>query len=310
MDLITDQPVLSPFPPDPRRALHNLELHVAHACNLTCEGCAHFSNGGHRGLISLEEAAATMDAWKERLKPAQFTLLGGEPTLNPRLADVIHLARKCWPDAQITLVTNGFFLDRHPDLPMALQDVNAQVTWTIHDHGSDYLPHVQRIKAIWDEWLRDHRFTVRIEDSALRWTRRHRGAGPDVLPYENGNPRASWKKCACRTCRQLFRGKLWKCSSIAYLQLQKERYPELSASWNPYLAYEPLESDCTDEELDRFLRRKEEPICGMCPARPEAFAKPSPLIPLGAILKNRRNRQELPDRSATVTHAVWSGVNS
>ena len=33
---------LSPFPADGRRELLNLELHVAHACNLTCEGCRSF----------------------------------------------------------------------------------------------------------------------------------------------------------------------------------------------------------------------------------------------------------------------------
>ena len=31
-----------------------LELHVTHACNFTCEGCSHYSNHGHKGNITLE----------------------------------------------------------------------------------------------------------------------------------------------------------------------------------------------------------------------------------------------------------------
>jgi radical SAM family protein/4Fe-4S single cluster protein len=272
---------------------------VAHACNLTCEGCAHFSNSGHKGMITLEEAAATMEAWKRRLMPSQFTLLGGEPTLNPRLAEFIYLARKCWPNSQIVLTTNGFFLDRHPDLPKALHETGARVDWSIHHDGPEYLAKAQQIKSIWDSWLREYPFKIRIEDSARRWTRRHRGVGPDVLPFDDRDLRSSWKKCAARTCRQLFRGKLWKCSSITYLQLQKEKYPDLSPAWDPYLAYEAISPDCTDEQLDAFLAREEEPICGMCPARPEPFTKPSPLIPLGTILKNR-NAASRPDTEKLV----------
>jgi hypothetical protein len=40
--------------------------------------------------------------------------------------------------------------------------------------------------------------------------------------------RSSWQICPARSCRQLFRNRLWKCSPITYLRLQKETFPELS----------------------------------------------------------------------------------
>ncbi len=85
-----------------------LEMHVANACNLTCESCSHFSNSGHKGVLGVEEADQWMKAWNGRLRPAMFRLLGGEPTLNPRLSELISLAVRCWPQSRVALTTNGF----------------------------------------------------------------------------------------------------------------------------------------------------------------------------------------------------------
>jgi hypothetical protein len=89
---------------------------------------------------------------------------------------------------------------------------------------------------------------------------------------------------------QLFRDRLWKCSPIAYLQLQKETYPNLSSHWDRYLAYQGLTPDCSDGELLAFVQQQEEDICRMCSADPERFDKPSPLIPLGVLREQATNR--------------------
>src|SRR5262245_30805745 len=101
--------------------LRNLELHVAHSCNLTCESCSHYSNQGHKGLLALEDADAWMARWNRRLEPKIFSLLGGEPTIHPQLADFITLSRRHWPRTHLRIVTNGFFLHRQPRLPEVLR---------------------------------------------------------------------------------------------------------------------------------------------------------------------------------------------
>jgi hypothetical protein len=118
-----------------------------------------------------------------------------------------------------------------------------------------------------------------------RWTRRHHGFGPAVRPYDDGDPGSSWEHCPARDCRQLFRGRLWKCSPITYLRLQKETFPTLSDEWDPYLAYDGLAATCTDADLSAFLDSEAEPICGMCPSRPERFDKDSPLISRASLMR-------------------------
>src|SRR4051794_7628507 len=103
-----------------RPQLSLLELHITHACNLTCESCSHYSDHRHSGNLDLAEADRWMAAWSSRLGVRQFNLLGGEPTIHPGLSKFVPLVRRHWPAAHIRIVTNGFFLHRHPQLPEVL----------------------------------------------------------------------------------------------------------------------------------------------------------------------------------------------
>jgi hypothetical protein len=219
-----------------------------------------------------------MRSWRDRIAPDAFRILGGEPTLNPRLPELIEMAARSWPSARLILTTNGFFLHRHPGLAEVLSRHKVLLRLTIHHQSEEYKTRVREIHALIEKWRKEHPFETDLERAYRRWTRRHHGFGAGVEPFEDGNPASSWAICPSRQCVQLFRGRLWKCSSIAYLRLQKEAHPGLSPKWNEYLAYQGIGPECSDADLRAFLRRKEETICGMCPASAVRFDKPSPLI--------------------------------
>jgi MoaA/NifB/PqqE/SkfB family radical SAM enzyme len=258
------------------KTIKNLELHVVHSCNLTCESCSHYSNQGHKGVVSLEEAEGWMAAWDRRLRPSIFSLLGGEPTIHPRLTEFVLLAHKHWPRSRLRLVTNGFFLHRHPDLPAVLKATGTYLYLSVHHDSPEYRERLRPIQELVKAWVRAHGIRLKYYQSYKRWTRRYKGFGAAMEPYDDGQPRKSWKKCPAKFCRQLFDGKIYKCSPLAYLKLQDAKY-HLSEKWRPYLQYQPLGPDCTDAELDVFFDREEEPYCNMCPAKPERFRLPMPL---------------------------------
>lgn len=254
----------------------NLEIHVVHACNLACESCSHYSNRGHKGLLDLTEAEHWMTLWSTRLKPKVFSVLGGEPTIHPELAAFVPLVRKYWPDAHLRLVTNGFFLHRHPALPRALQaDRNNGIYLSVHHQAAAYreklAPQLDLLKA----WKKEFGLRVQALPSFNNWTRRYHGVGAAMEPFQDGQPRRSWERCPARRCPQLFEEKLWKCAPLAYLKLQDAKYG-LSESWRPYLAYQALTADCSDAELARFFALEDEAACGMCPASPRRFSMPLP----------------------------------
>lgn len=259
------------------QSIQNLEVHLVHSCNLSCESCSHYSNQGHKGVLSLAQAERSMSAWSGRLSPQTFSLLGGEPSIHPELAGFVALSRRHWPGAHLRLVTNGFFLHRHPELPAVLQrDPDACIYLSIHHDAPEYVERLKPTLELLRTWMRDYQVRVVLYPSFQNWTRRYQGLGSAMEPFKDAQPRQSWEHCPAKYCPQLFEGKIWKCGPLTYLKLQDAKY-HLSDSWKPYLQYQPLEPGCSDEQLAEFFRREEEPSCNMCPANPVKFKLPVPL---------------------------------
>lgn len=257
--------------------IERLEMHVTHSCNLSCESCCHYSNHNHNGHIDVSEAETWMSAWRGRFIVNEFILLGGEPTINPELVKFIPLVRKYWPEAKLTIVTNGFFLNRHPDLPQALADYgNAQIALSVHHDSSMYRIRLQPILDLIKKWKQDYGISIVVADSHKNWTRRYLGYGNSMLPFEDNDARKSWEICPARDCKQLFDGKLWKCAPIAYLRLQKLKF-DISHKWDLYLNYTPLSPTSDNQALIEFTRCEDESICSMCSAKRRDFELPNPM---------------------------------
>jgi hypothetical protein len=269
--------LIGPFRQHTRPAFRKLELHVAHGCNLSCESCSHYSNHGHSGTVSVEEADRWMGLWSRRVSVERFALLGGEPTIHPQLPRFVGLVRRHWPQTQIEIVSNGFFLHRHPSLPSVLAaDRDARLIVSVHHDSEEYQQRLKPVFALLEEWRHEHGVAARIRPAAKNWTRRYEGFGDAMLPFEDGDPRASWEICPARHCKQLLDGRIWKCAPLAYLPMQKARY-RLSEKWGPYLAYKALDPGCSHAELEAFAALEDEAACGMCPASERLFELPVPL---------------------------------
>jgi uncharacterized radical SAM superfamily Fe-S cluster-containing enzyme len=253
----------------------NLEIHVAHSCNLSCESCSHYTNQGHQGIIAVEEADRWMKLWKRKIQPRLFAMVGGEPAMHPHLAEFVRLARKHWPNTELRLISNGFLLRRHPDLPAVLRDTNTCLCVSIHHPSPQYQEKLRPVRDLLDGW--ETRYGIRLEyfQSYGHWTKRYHGSGSAIRPFDDRQPRLSWEICPSKEHPQLFEGKIWKCAPLAYLKLQAQRY-QLSDQWNSYMQYQPLRPDCTPAELATFFARQDEPCCSMCSSKPVPFELPLP----------------------------------
>jgi len=262
----------------------NLEIHAAHSCNLSCLSCSHYSDQNHKGIISPETAEEWMEPWTHRLRTDKLSILGGEPLINKRLPEFLKICRGLWPDPKIVLTTNGFLAKTFGDeLPRALAATETLVNISIHHNGEEYMERFNEQKHIFRRWEDTFGITVTYRQSvnptagiSEGWTRRYKGKGTSFRPFEDNNPRKSWVYCAAKGCMQVFEGELWKCPAIAYLRMQCEKYG-VSEHWEPYLKYKGLDINCSDEKLIEWLRKEEEPICKMCPAKPAPLQLPNPL---------------------------------
>ena len=260
-----------------------LELHVTHACNFTCEGCSHYSNHGHTGNISLDDCEEWLYGWSKRVKPKTFTILGGEPTLNKDLPEIVYMVRAMFPDPTtgIDVITNATGLHLQPRLPQMLVATGATLAVSIHStEHPNYIKKFKRGYKLAKKWKHDLGVWVEFWDFTNKeWVRQYKGFGDRMMPYEDNNPRKSWEVCISKYAMQLHEGKLWKCPALAYLPMQAKKY-NLSDKWNPYLKYQSLDVDCTDEELEEFLNREDESFCSMCPANRDVYTKPDPTLPV------------------------------
>ena len=252
-----------------------VEMHVTHSCNLACEACTHFSNEIYSGRETPDSFRTSLQPWTERLMPSHFLLLGGEPTLNPDLCEILEVARELWPEvASMMLVTNGWFLKRHPRLPEVLKRTKIHLDVSIHYDSPEYTAKLAEIEDTCGEWG----IPIRWRPSFKDWTRYYQGAGVDAAPFEDADPRSSWNHCDSRHCLTIHEGRLWKCPPLAYLPMHVEKYGDKDGKWAPYLAYRALEPTATLEQVKDFVNRKVEHFCSMCPAKPQPFRKADPLL--------------------------------
>jgi len=93
--------------------LYHFEVHITDHCNLNCRGCAHFSNLCSPTFADLAEFEADMDRMAGLFSAVtQIYLLGGEPLLHPAVAGFVRIARAAFPNARISLMTNGVLVTR------------------------------------------------------------------------------------------------------------------------------------------------------------------------------------------------------
>lgn len=258
----------------------HIEWHVAHTCNISCQGCLHFSDYGHTGIVSDDEIKDWYSKWSHRLAPKTIDILGGEPLLNKDICKIISLTRDMWDDPyleKLNLQTNGLLVDRFPDLPKVLRDSNCSISLSWHSVDPRYNKLFDKSRDILNKWVEKYGITVHIVDFYNYWTRFYKGHGNTMEPYNDGDFEKSWDSClAGQDCFQIFNGDIYKCSPLAYLPMTKQKI-NLSEKWDYYLTYAPLKPEALDNEVIDFFNKDAEKFCSMCPASPELFKKPDPL---------------------------------
>ncbi|GBF33353.1 hypothetical protein DCCM_2452 [Desulfocucumis palustris] len=88
------------------------EVHLADHCNLNCQMCDHFSPLAEESYLTPEQFMRDIERLSYLFNEcaSYIRLLGGEPLLNPRVADMFSIARRGFPSANIELYTNGILL--------------------------------------------------------------------------------------------------------------------------------------------------------------------------------------------------------
>ena len=157
------------------------------------------------------------------------------------------------------LVTNGFFFDRHPELPQTLLEINCRLE--VSQHGTHAgLPRNDSAKRSTPSGNGEKT----IPASKSRFGNRIvAGCGSTTSRTANRcrstpNLHAAYRICMQKTCTQLFRGMLWKCPALAYFGTARRSFESAKTSphGNCFETTRHVRSDVTDDELQGIHRHR------------------------------------------------------
>ena len=136
--------------------LDYMETEISETCNLNCRGCCDFSNllSGRRFYDFGQFCADLLQLKKLFWGVEKIRLMGGEPLLNPRLAEYAEKTREIFPDCDLRIVSNGllvptlsaatlrrlreadcsFDISNYPPTRKKIKEINK----TLHEAGIPY----------------------------------------------------------------------------------------------------------------------------------------------------------------------------
>lgn len=95
--------------------LPHLDLNITTTCNYRCVSCSHASPYSDPYWMSPRTAWADLQLLKSYASFDMICLVGGEPTLHPKLLEFLDIAREVEIAPKVCVVTNGSRLDNMPD---------------------------------------------------------------------------------------------------------------------------------------------------------------------------------------------------
>lgn len=176
------------------------EYHVSYHCNLKCKGCGHYSNVVPKEFGELEKYKKDVARLKELYAGVQrIRLMGGEPLLNPHLADFCQISRQAFPDANIRVVTNG----------LLIPSINTELLQVMKENyiGFDITqyPPIKVIKEKIALKCLENGIVCTISEPVTQFF-------SIVNPAGDSDPQKEFELCVSRGCHFLENGKMSVCA--------------------------------------------------------------------------------------------------
>ncbi|MBR3314136.1 MAG: 4Fe-4S cluster-binding domain-containing protein [Atopobiaceae bacterium] len=237
-----------------------LDVQVCDNCNLRCAGCLHFAPLAEERFLDVE----TYECDLQRLASIEgikgyfgtVTLMGGEPLLHPRLANVIRATRMHLPQQNVVLCTNGLLLKRMGDEfwhTLVQCDVNLLISPYPLRVDYEGLAKLARKKGTRVAFATDITGAAHGKEAFLRLA---------IDPKGWCDQARSFTSCPFGGCYlQLARGAIWPCQVAAHHGSFAKRFGyDMHDSPADSL---PLSSIASTDDIETF-RRMPHPMCRHC----------------------------------------------
>lgn len=273
---------------------HNLaysEFYITNVCNQNCENCNRFNNYAYKGHYLWDDHKDEYAKWAKLVNIDLIGILGGEPFGNPDMMNWIHGIAELWPNANLTIVTNGTQFDKWPNLYEDLLQYGTRIQIEVYHHTpmtwayavekhSKFLknPSPLYIEADKCRWLDKSGMVLSL---AQEWyfttSALIRNNKTNELTLYNSDPDEAAKICDFNNCgcHHFIDGKLYKCGVVALLPTFTKQFKVHTTTEQKRLIdeYVPADPNWSDTQLTQFIddlnSQKTIPQCSLCPATKE-----------------------------------------
>lgn len=226
--------------------LPKVEMHLVDYCNLNCRGCTHFSPLFDTVLPDFSKKMEDIKKLKKKIPYVLlFSMLGGEPFLNPDIVLYIKEIRKIFPHTRMNIVTNGLLIPGLSDnIFRCILENEVEVS------------------------ISEYRTTHKIIGSIVEKLQSY-GIAYNIRPYEEkqkfikplslSDNSVYPNKCISEGCVNIWNGKIARCPTLMYIE-------QFNNKFNQNLPDEgimQLDHCPSGSELVRILQRTV-PLCKHC----------------------------------------------
>jgi len=243
----------------------SIEIHAAHACNLRCQSCSHYSYATPGMLEYTDIFKQQLHAWSQKIDPRFIKILGGEPFLNKDIFNILLSIKDTFKQSKIQLSTNALLIRNVKNI-QELNNLNVTLIISQHSEEADYM---QQLRCNLDI-LNEYGIKYHILDSYKTWRYSHKIEDGVITPFQDNDNKRSWEVCPSKYCKQLYNGKIYKCPQTTYINLVNK---PVSPLFQPMKDYVALEHASSLEDILNFFNKEEEDICYLCPKSIQYFKK-------------------------------------
>lgn len=237
-----------------------LDVQVCDHCNLRCAGCLHFAPLADECFLDVASyerdlrRLASVDGIEGYF--SSVVLMGGEPLLHPRLADIVRTTRAHLPRQDVVLCTNGLLLRRmDEDFWLALAECDVRLLISPYPLRIDYegLAMLAREKGVRVGFAADITSAASGKEAFMHLA---------IDPEGGCDQTRSFVSCPFGGCYlQLARGAIWPCQVAAHHGCLSRHFGyDMHDAPADSL---PLSSVGSTDDIETF-RRMSHPMCRHC----------------------------------------------
>ena len=196
--------------------LRYIEYHVSDHCNLNCKGCGHFCPLIKEARFgNLEQYVRDLERIKELCWGIRkIRLMGGEPLLNAQLPEFIKESRRIFPDATISVVSNGLLFPKAVDsLLEVMKTDRCYLDLSLYKPTTKILDKIKEI-------CKEHQIMCNVSEEITEFFKKRSSLGKE-------NPAESYENCISKHCHFLRNGKIAVCGIPLLIREFNDTYEDI-----------------------------------------------------------------------------------